>query len=254
MYATFKFSVAAFVFGILMIFIISMASLAFACFIGWFVALITKNQITKIILSTVGAILLIVVFIAVRAFMNFLMVGIIQNMTALNQFIMYRAPWLFVFGRAAMGDAIAFLIILAIGLGLFGLVYFIMSKTFMSVVMSKTTGKHKVYKAKAQKANKLSSSLLKKEFTFFFKTPVYLINAGFGAILLSLASIACIFAIPVASEVMPLLRSAALTSNSEFPFNIINDFIPIGILLAVLFLNGFSTVTAPSISVEGKSI
>lgn len=92
MYATVKFSGLALLFGILMIFIISFASMAFACLIGWFVALISKNQITKIILSTIGTILLIVIVVALRGFMNFLMVGIIQNMTVLSEFVMFRMP------------------------------------------------------------------------------------------------------------------------------------------------------------------
>lgn len=66
--------------------------MAFACLIGWFVALISKNQITKIILSTIGTILLIVIVVALRGFMNFLMVGIIQNMTVLSEFVMFRMP------------------------------------------------------------------------------------------------------------------------------------------------------------------
>lgn len=153
-----------------------------------------------------------------------------------------------------MGDVTAFLVLLAIGLALFGLVYFIMSKTFMFVVMSKTTGKHRVYKAKIQKASKQGSSLLKKEFLFFFKTPVYLINAGFGGIVLVLLAIACLFAIPAAGEVVPMLRELSSQPGVEFPFNVLSDLFPIGILLAVILLSGFSAITTPSISVEGKTI
>ena len=98
-----------------------------------------------------------------RAAMNFMMVGIIQNAGAVDEFMKENFPWVLAFGKAASGDVASFLIMLAIGLVFFGVIYFIMSKTFMFIVTARTGGKHKVYKATDQKSKKLSQSLLNKE-------------------------------------------------------------------------------------------
>lgn len=158
------------------------------------------------------------------------------------------------FGKAACGDAPSFIIMLAIGLVLFGAVYFILSKTFMFIATAKTGGKHKAYKGGNQKSKKASQSLLNKEFSFLFKTPVYLVNAGMGSILIIVAAIACCFGIPMINDVLPLLREISSQPDVGFPFNIVNELIPFAILGVPLCCTAFSTLSTPSISVEGKTM
>lgn len=148
----------------------------------------------------------------------------------------------------------SFLILFAIGLVFLGAIYFIMSKTFMFVVNSKTGGKHKVYKAKDQKSRSVNRSLLSKEFSFLFKTPVYLINAGLGSVFILVALVACCFAIPMFKDALPVLREVSMQPGVGFPFNIINELIPFGILGVPLCCTAFSTLSTPSVSVEGKSM
>ena len=158
------------------------------------------------------------------------------------------------FGNAARGDVSSMLIMLAIGLVFFGAIYFIMSKTFMFIVTAKTGGKHKVYKAKEQKSKKLSRSLLNKEFSFMFKTPVYLINAGIGSVFILIVTVVCCFGISVFNDVLPMLRDLSTQPGVEFPFNYINELIPFGILVVPVFCTAFSTLSTPSISIEGKTL
>lgn len=186
--------------------------------------------------------------------MNFMMVGIIDNAGTVVEFMTENFPWVLAFGKAASGDVPSFLIMLAIGLAFFGVIYFIMSKTFMFIVTAKTGGKHKVYKATEQKSNKLSRSLLNKEFSFLFKTPVYLINAGIGSVFILVAAIACCFGIPMINEALPMLRELSTQPDVEFPFNYINQLIPFGILAIPIFCTAFSTLSTPSISIEGKTL
>lgn len=254
MYQIFKVSLASLLCGILMLFVISMVSLAIACLVGWIIALIVRNKTTKIILSILGGIVLIAIAIFLRAGMNFLMVGLIQNMGAVNEFMTENFPWILTFGKAAAGDVASFLILLAIGLIFFVAIYFIMSKTFMFVVTAKTGGKHKVYKAQDQKSRSVSRCLLNKEFSFLFKTPVYLINAGLGSVFILVALVACCFAIPMFKDALPVLREVSMQPGVGFPFNIINDLIPFGILAVPLCCTAFSTLSAPAISIEGKTI
>ncbi len=129
-----------------------------------------------------------------------------------------------------------------------------MSKTFMFVVSAKTGGKHKVYKAQDQKSKSMSRCLLNKEFSFLFKTPVYLINAGLGSVFILVALVACCFAIPMFKDALPVLREVSTQPGVGFPFNIINDLIPFGILAVPLCCTAFSTLSAPAISIEGKTI
>lgn len=254
MYQTLKFSVASLICGILLIFIISMISLTIACLIGWFVAFILRNKTTKIILSLLGSVILILFAFFFRAAMNFMMVGVIQNVEEVEGFMRENFPWILTFGKAASGEIVPFLIMLTIGLVFFCLIYFILSKTFMFIVTAKTGGKHKVYKAVDQKSKKISQSLLNKEFSFLFKTPVYLVNAGLGSVFILIAAIACCFAIPMITETLPMLRELSTQPNVEFPFNLLNDLIPFGILVVPIVCTAFSTLSTPSISLEGKTL
>lgn len=253
-YLAAKFNVAALICGVSMLFVIAMISLALACLVGWIVALILRNKTTKIILGILGSLVVICLAVFFRVAMNFMMVGIIQNINSVDEFMRENFPWILTFGKAASGDVASFLIMLAIGLVFLGAIYLIMSKTFMFIVTAKTGGKHKVYKATEQKSKKLNKSLLNKEFSFLFKTPVYLINAGLGSVFILIVLVLCCFGIPMFNETLPLLRELSVQPGVEFPFNFINQLIPFGIMAVPIFCTAFSTLSTPSISIEGKTL
>lgn len=124
----------------------------------------------------------------------------------------------------------------------------------MFIVTAKTGGKHKVYKAKEQKSRSVNRSLLSKEFSFLFKTPVYLINAGLGSVFIIIVMVLCCFGAPMITETVPLLRELATQPNVEFPFNYLNELIPFGIMAVPVFCTAFSVLSTPSISIEGKTM
>lgn len=254
MYQTAIFSPIALTTGILMCFAIAMISLAISCLLGWLVAIILKNKITKIFLSVIGSLLLIFIVVIVRAFINFVMSGIIQNINEINSFMTENASFLITFGQAACGDITSFMIILAISLILFIIVYIIMSKTFMFVVNSKSTAKRKVYKQTEQKSNKISKSLLNKEWSFFFKTPLYITNAGIGTILNILLLIgSCVGAVMIfqlGSEFTNLLNM--LSNTPDFISKCIKAS-PVFYCAILMFTIGLNIFGASSVSVEGKT-
>lgn len=254
MYQTVAFSPMALIFGFLICFVIAMFALTFACLIGWFVAIILKNKITKIILSIIGTFLLISIVVIVRGFINFLMFGIINNIDQINQFMTSNAPFLLYFGNAACGDVLSFCIILAAGLVFFGLILFIMSKTFMFVINSKETHKKKVYIAKEQKSNKLSKALLNKEWAFLFKTPMYLTNGGVGGILNVLLFIGAIISLIIMLLMRPIYNEFLMSFDSSGE-SILHymQLIPMIIVCIYMFTMGMNIFGAASISVEGKT-
>lgn len=118
-------------------------------------------------------------------------------------------------------------------------------------VISKSSEINKKSKYKLNnKANSQLKALLKKDFKKFFASPVYIVNAGFGLILLIIISI-CIC---VNFEgTVNLITSNVLNENLGIDLQTIISFIPIGFLAIISFVIPLSMVSAASISIEGKS-
>lgn len=241
------------VFGILMMILIGMVAIAFACLIGWFITLLTRNSTSKIILSIVGFLILFVVIFGSRAFANDLITTLLDNLDSVGQVMQTKAYPLYLFGQAACGDVLAFGVFAIICLAVFALIYFILSKTFIALVTSTKGGKHKVYKASEQKVKKIGRSLRGKEWAVLFKTPVYLINCGFGVLFFVILIILGCTQIPMLTQTVPMLKELS-AGSSEMPFSILPELIPYGLVAASLFIIAFNFISFPSISLEGKSL
>lgn len=246
-------AILSLLFGILMMIVISMIVLVLACLIGWIIAILTRNKTTKIILSLIGFFILFCIIFGSRIFTQNLIVSLIENVQNVANLVIAKAYPLYLFGMAACGDLLSFIIVFVITAILFSLVCWIMSKTFVNIVSSSKGVKRKVYKEQIQKSNKLSKSLQNKEWSFLFKTPTYLINCGLSNMFFIIIIIAGITQI---SQIQELTVAFTDLSNSAdaFPFNVIVRFFPIVLFANSAFFITLATISTPSISVEGKTI
>lgn len=99
------------------------------------------------------------------------------------------------------------------------------------------------------KSKSVTRSLVKKEMSTFFKTPVFIINAGFSLVLFLIAVI--VIALKH-DTIMPLL--IAQLSALDLKEEIIMNNIPIIILILISFASYMTSITNSIISLEGRNI
>ena len=148
-------------------------------------------------------------------------------------------------------NIIDLLVFILINIIVFVITIFILSKFYFRInsrLKKVTTTKKVNINNLTIKKNSITKSLIKKEFSTFFNTPVFIINAGFGLVLFIVAAIGISIKF---NDFVPIL-------TDKDKFNIAKDVIYNNLSLIVFLLiamAGFMTsITNSVISLEGKNI
>lgn len=223
--------------------VLPLLSVAVTCVLGWLIGLLTAKARRKNIITTVF--MFVFIFAYIYFFMNLqnYLMSLIANSEGLAQSIRsYLAPF-YNFGMAVGGGNVAdFLLMLLWCMIPVALVYIIMSRSFARII---TTNKGQVkikYKEKAAKQKSPRMALLKKEISYFLNLPAYIFNCGIGAVFNILVGVFVIFSAKdllfTLDEIMPGFSASA----------------PLIMAAAIALLSSFNDVSAPSISLEGKTM
>ena len=231
------------IFGcLLLILLISVFVLTLSCALGWVVAKISLKLKNKSFIMVVISL----AFIGGYYFFYFKAQTLIQDLLAnaavYGEKIKGAAYPLYLFGRVGAGDAFAMLIVSAVILALFGLIWVLISRSFLKIATSSGNTAKKVYKETAVKQKSSAAALLVKEFGRFTASPNYMLNCGLGIILLPIAG------------VMLLWQGSAVISVLNEIFGERAGCVPVLLCAVVCMLASMNDMAAPSVSLEGKSL
>lgn len=228
--------------GLLLILLISVFVLTLSCALGWVVAKISLKLKNKSFITVVISL----AFIGAYYFFYFKVQTLIQdllaNAAAYGEKIKGTAYPLYLFGSVGSGDAFAMLIVSLVILALFGLMWALISRSFLKIATSSGNTAKKVYKETAVKQKSIAAALLAKEFGRFTSSPNYMLNCGLGILLLPIAG------------VMLLWQGSAVISVLNQVFGARAGCIPVLLCAAVCMLASMNDMAAPSVSLEGKSL
>ena len=228
--------------GLLLILLISVFVLTLSCALGWVVAKISLKLKNKSFITVVISL----AFIGGYYFFYFkaqtLIQDLLANAAAYGEKIKGAAYPLYLFGRVGAGDAFAMLIVSAVVLALFGLMWVLISRSFLKIATSSGHTAKKAYKETAVKQKSIAAALLAKEFVRFTSSPNYMLNCGLGILLLPICG------------VMILWQGGAVISVLNEIFGERAGCVPVLLCTAVCMLASMNDMAAPSVSLEGKSL
>jgi len=142
------------------------------------------------------------------------------------------------------------LLFILINIGLLTITIFILSKIYFGLnsrikkIETNNRSSNKEYKYSRKS---VTSSLIHKEFTRFFKTPIFLINAGFGLVLF------IIICILVAYNMNSVLEILANNEEIIISKETVLKYLPLIIAFLIAFGSFTTSITSSMISLEGKS-
>ena len=238
----FSFSVALICLGVTLL--LPLCTLAISALLGWLFAFVSaklrwKNLLTYIL---IGAFLVAYFYLSTKV--NEYLEWILTNGEALSGTFsgVFPLRWL---GKACAGNGLEFLYLTGFIAVVFGLVYLLIAKTFLNVATAKIGEQKKTYKEKIYKDKEKSSrggapvwALVKKEALRTVKSPMVLVNAGIGSMLLLIVSVVAILN-------TSMLRELLLAFGDK------------GYAIAcavVCFVCACNTLTSSSVSLEGENI
>lgn len=237
-----RISIAAVVGGLLLFALITLIVLVLSCLLGWVVARVSLKLKNKSLIT----VLLSLVLIGAYYFFYFkaqdLVSDLLSHADAYSEKIKGAAYPLYLFGRVGTGDWLAMLMVSVAVALIVGLTWLLLSRSFLQIATATGKGKAARYRETRAHSRTPSRALLGKEFGRFFSSPNYILNCGFGILLLP------------ALGVFLLIRGRVLMDILEEALGQQTDIVPVLLCAAVCMVASMNNMAAPSVSLEGKNL
>ena len=228
--------------GLLMTLLISVFVLIISCVLGWLVAQISQKLKHKSLVT----VLISLIVIGVYYFVYFKAQSMIQDLLANAAVYGARIKGVFypvyLFGSVGIGDVRASILVFATVAALFTLMWILLSHSFLQIAT--TTGKvvRREYRETHNGQRSTNTALLCREFSRFAASPSYMLNCGLGSFLMPVCAIAVLWK---GSELFAMLNAIF----AEMP-----DCVPFLLCVMLCSFASVNFMTAPSVSLEGKSL
>ena len=228
--------------GFLMTLLISVFVLIISCVLGGMVAKISQKLKHKSLITVLVSLAVIGIYYFVYFKAQSLIQNLLANAAVYGARIKGAVYPVYLFGCIGIGDIRASVIVSAAVAVLFFLMWVLLSRSFLQIATS--TGKviHREYREKHSRQRSIDAALLGREFSRFTASPNYMLNCGLGTFLMPLCAIAVLWK---GGELFEMLDAMFAETEGR-----------VMLLLCVVLcgLVSMNFMTAPSVSLEGKSL
>lgn len=234
------FSILGTVCVVLIPFVLSVFVLVLSAVLGWVVALIAGKLKHKNIITVFISLAFITAYYYVYGKAYSILQTLLANAQAVGQKMKSALYPLYQMGLAAEGNILSMVIFTAIIGALFLVVYFVLSKSFLGLATANKGSRRKEFKGQNQKAKSVSTALLQKELRRFLGSANYMLNCGLGIIFMPVAAVMLFWKSGTVREFLSVLFA--------------QDFLPLLAVAGICMIATMNDMTAPSVSLEGKSL
>lgn len=213
---------------------------AIACLLGWLLHLLL-SRINKALASVLYLVVFLGVYFAVYSQINQILLTMTTSGDSIAAALRVWVWPIYAMGLASTGNFLYLLAFLAMTGAIFGLIYWLLSISFLRSTLSQRSAKRKRLRLESLRAGSAGGALEYKELRHFLGSPVYLTNMGLGLVFLVAMAIAGV-----------IFRGKVLELFSLLPG--IQSMTSLLIVAALGFMVSMTCITAPSISLEGKTL
>lgn len=216
--------------------------LAISAFFGWILAIISSKIRFKNIITVILSVGFLAVYFAVYSQIQNYINLLIANGSEVANAVKKAAFPFYHFGLAmADGNIISMLLYAVCMILPFTVVYMILSHNFIRIATSQKSTVKSIYKEKHVKVQSVRHALVGKELRRFFSSAMYMLNGAIGVVFMIILSVFLAIKQDTMIEfltVMPSLSGMLAPIAS----------------VALAFCCAMNIVSAPSVSLEGKSL
>ena len=224
---------------------LSFLILTLTCILGWVVALVASKLKNKSFVTVFISIAFIAGYYIIYFNLNNLIENLIAHAAEFGEKVRGSAYPLYVLGKGADGDWLSFLIVFALIAVLTALTYLILSRSFIRIATTKSSGRKTRYTEKKSKVSGIGKALYYKEWARFSSSPTYMLNTALGTLLMPVVGIIALIKGKELTSFYPVFEAMGIN---------IGAFLPPFILAAVCLVATMNAVTAPSVSLEGNNL
>lgn len=228
------------VFFIIVALLLPLLSLAVSSLFGWLLSVLTSKVRRKNLMTSVLSLAFLVAYFYGTSQLSTGILKLAQNGTKLAAGLRGIAPVYWAGSAIADENALYLLLSAVVMVVPFIIAYVILSKTFFHTVTTQRGFAKIKYVEKRQKAVSLSTALFRKEASRLFSSSMYFTNSCLGAVFMIIGGAAVIIFMDKISLISTMIPG-------------IKDYMPTLLTLALCMMAGMSNITAPSVSIEGRS-
>ncbi len=227
--------------SLLLTVLVSIFVFTLSCILGWVVARVSvhlKNRSLVVVLLSLA-------FFGLYYFFFFNLSEYLQeliiNAAVIGERIRDSAYALYIVGDCGQGGWLSMLYLtLAVG-ALFIAACFVLSRSFIRIATASEKTSKRVYRSRTAKMRSIRSALLFKESARLLASPTYMLNCALGTPLLL-----------IAGTLLLIQRQSILYFTSMLPLP--DGLCAVLLGFAVCLLCAMNDLTAPSVSLEGRSL
>ena len=228
--------------GLVLALLISLAVLVLSCALGWVAAKISQKLRNKSLVVVLASL----VFIGLYYFVYFKAQSVLQDLLAnagtYGAQIRSRAYPLYLFGSVGTGSGAAMLAVTAAVAALCGLMWVLLSRSFLHIATSTGKTARRTYRETALRRRSVDGALLHRERGHFAAKPAYMLNCGLGTFLMPICAAAVLW------------KGGSLFAMLDALFADTEGSVPVMLCVLLCGLASMNLMTAPSVSLEGKSL
>lgn len=236
-----KMSVKGVIGSLLLIVLISIFVFILSCGLGYIVAKIATRLKNRGIVTAIISLVFFGLYYFCYSQATNILQHLQENGEAIAGSVKSFAYPLYAFGKAGEGEPIFLLCVAVAFILLLYIVYLLLSKSFLKIATSVAKSPKTVYNGKPIKQKTVFGALLKKEFKYFTSSANYMLNCALGSVFMIAAGIAA-------------LAKLGDAYNFEDLAAIISSLASTIAIAGVMLIASMNTITAPSISLEGKNL
>lgn len=225
---------------IIVFLLLPLLTMAFTCFFGWLLALITDRVRNKTTVTLVLSLLFLGVYFYLMSTLNSQLQTIVANSAIIAESVKGAVYPAYALGMAVSAGAWGHLLgFAACCIIPFAAVYAVLSGNFLSIAASKRGVAKIKYEEQSLKVGTAASALLSKELRRFANNGMYILNAALGSIMTIAAAVAVF-----------IWRDSILLFGSMLP----SEFFSGLAVAALCALCTTDVISAPTVSLEGQSL
>ena len=226
---------------ILICLLLPLFTLGLSCILGWLTALASSRMRNKSLVSMILSIGFLCLYFYAYSKINTYLQLILVNSEAVGATVKKALYPLYQMGMAAAGSWTSLLIFAALVLVFFALIYLLLSVSFIRIATGKRGAAKIKYSEKPMKRSSQGAALLKKEALRFWSSPTYMMNCSLGSIMMLIGTLVLVVKL---DDFRPILAQIPALDAA----------LPLLAAGAIALIGSMNVVTAPSISLEGKTL
>ena len=228
--------------GLLLTLLISVFVLTISCMLGWVVARISQKLKHKSLITVLVSLAVICGYYFVYFKAQTMIQQLLTNAAVYGAQIKGTAYPVYLFGSVGVGDVRASVIVSTAVAVLFGLMWLLLSHSFLQIATAAGKAAHRAYRETRSRQRSTNTALLCREFSRFAASPSYMLNCGLGTFLMPVCGIAVLW------------KGGELFAVLDVIFAETPDSIPFLLCVMLCSLASMNFMTPPSVSLEGKSL